>query len=213
MLKSTVKIAGEYTVQDWLDLKSEIGSNQATDAWQKAVEIFKLRVNSRYLEPIDSIIKAGDGKGEGFSVVALSCMLLEFLAAFYYGKIYVTSDSLVDDFHYKSSSNLYKTFLSKVVPFNKYFSKTQAESFYNYVRCGLLHEARTKHQWVIRNRGRKEIIRRDEDEGLMVVERDSFYNALIQFVDSYTEILITGSEREIRSNFIRKMDDLCEIEE
>jgi hypothetical protein len=46
---------------------------------------FYTRIKTRFLNPIDWILEKRHDKGEGFSVVALQRILIEFLEAFYQG--------------------------------------------------------------------------------------------------------------------------------
>ena len=52
-------------------------------------------------------------------------------------------------YEYSSSSDIFISFLTNRMPFKDEFNKDQARDFYISVRCGLLHEARTKNGWTI----------------------------------------------------------------
>ncbi|WP_448603706.1 hypothetical protein [Thermoleptolyngbya sp.] len=175
-IQDDTKIAGSYTVSDWKKLRQEIlekNKNESLDLLKEAFEIFRTRVKTRFLDPIDAIIGMQKYEGEGFSAVALQCILVEFFESFYQGKVYVAPKSdeeisnqahklkVNDDVlkshlqpnEYRSSSKLFKDFLMKHKPFSESFTSQDLTSrFYSNIRCGLLHEAATKGSSKIRNR-------------------------------------------------------------
>jgi len=73
------KIAGNFRVNDWKELEISLSTDdvQNTENWDKAFNIFEVRVKTRFLNPINEILRMypDSGKGEGFSVVALQCIL------------------------------------------------------------------------------------------------------------------------------------------
>jgi len=82
-----IKIAGKFTKQYWLDMRNQLCANTDNN-WNKAYEIFELRIKSRFLEPIRRIKKGDLKSGEGFSIAVLGIVLLEQLASFYFGRKY-----------------------------------------------------------------------------------------------------------------------------
>jgi hypothetical protein len=46
-----IKISPNYTQKDWLDLDL---SKNSTEEWNKAIEIFKDRINGRYFKQIEA---------------------------------------------------------------------------------------------------------------------------------------------------------------
>ena len=89
-------ISGFEPVSTWKDQRSDLiksilpGSNCHPD-WEKAYELLKARIDTRFLDPIEWILSKKRDTGEGFSAVALQCILIEFLEALYEGKVYTTS--------------------------------------------------------------------------------------------------------------------------
>jgi hypothetical protein len=71
-------ISRNYTAKDWKSL-----TFKTEDEWQKAVDIFLDRIETRYLIHIDRIIKH---RTSGFAVLALDCTLIETLEQFRRGK-------------------------------------------------------------------------------------------------------------------------------
>ena len=69
-----MRISASYTVDDWkaLTFTSELD-------WELAVDMFKDRLKTRYLDHIDVLISR---KTSGFAVLTLDCALVETLQQF-----------------------------------------------------------------------------------------------------------------------------------
>ena len=206
-----VKIAGENTVAKWKDLKKKLSVGRS-DNWKQAYEDFFLkRLETRYFEPIRVLKKHGDRAGEGFSITALHCTLIEFLASTLEGKSYkqrphdAKPNWECGDYEYSQSSKLFNNFLFEQIPFKDHFSSlTAANKFYENVRCPLLHEARTKGRWrILAGSSSAPPI----DVKKKIVYRDNFHLAFEKFVDWYGKCL-PGCDKLQRA-FIRKFDSLC----
>lgn len=197
-------IAGWKTAQDWRCLKTELeGSNPP---WQAAFETFFVRrIALRYLNPIKLLQEHGTFEGEGFSIVAIQCTLIEFLAATRLGKSYrlvKKGEPPLDNFEYSNSSDVFIDFLSSAKPFSAVFTHALAQAFYRSVRCGLLHEARTKDGWTIWAKGSDLI-----DPAGKVVFRDNLQAAIDSYINSYGRDLV--EDPHLQSAFIRKFDSLA----
>jgi hypothetical protein len=212
IIDDTTRIAGEYNIRQWSEFREDLINDLKTGGaesglWEKAFGIFKNRIQSRFLGPIEKILGAGKYEGEGFAAMALQCTLLEFLQAFYEGKIYVTKEEKhLAPFEYRSSRMLFENFLTRRVPFKLHFNNKLAGSFYDTVRCGLFHMAATKGEARIRaDVGRLVTPTLKGEVG--VVDRTIFFKYLIECIDNYrTELL---SSNELKKNFIGKMDELA----
>jgi len=175
--------------------------------WSNAFEdFFRTRLELRYLSPIRVLQEHGTLAGEGFSIAAIQCSLIEFLESTVQGirYRYVRDQSQLGPHDYSSSSGVFVNFLTKRLPFASQFSGDVARDFYGNVRCGLLHEARTKGDWRIwaRDAGGRII-----DPTNKVLFRDNFQEALLAFVAAYGCDLETNPDYQ--AAFIRKFDDLC----
>jgi hypothetical protein len=81
------------------------------------------------------------------------------------------------------------------------FGPRESHDFYASVRCGALHEARTKNGWTILAKSKSgQII----DANLKVVYRDDFQSALEAFARWYKREL--SVKRDFQEGFIRKFD-------
>ena len=86
---------------------------------------------------------------------------------------------------------------------NDFKTEIAARDFYG-VRCGLLHEARTKNGWTI---WAKSSDGKTADPNQKVMYRDDFQTGLLAFVDCYKGALTT--DKTLQEAFIRKFDSLC----
>jgi hypothetical protein len=209
-------ISAFINVAQWKNAREQLingllwGKNETSD-WEVVFELLHTRIKTRFLNPIDWILEKRYDRGEGFSIVALQCILIEFLEAFYQGKIYTTSKK-PREFEYNSSKKLFSDFLMNHEPFSRHFtSKVHANGFFDNIRCGLLHEAATKETSKINNAPRHDMLVSFEpdDPSNMRIYRENFYKAIKEFIESYRIELLSNTELQV--NFIRKMDDICGI--
>lgn len=203
-------IADKKTVADWRAMKGRLQDFAGPEIWREAFAgFFKARLDSRYFEPINAIEKMGQDVGEGFAIVTLHCSLIEFLASTLEGKTYRYSrdgNPPLGEFEYSNSRDMFVQFLRKRTPFDGMFLLDgPAEDFYASVRCGLLHEARTKGPWRIQV---SESAALAIDTSVRIVYRNKMQAAFEQFVNWYEQALPTDAE--LQKAFIRKIDSLCE---
>src|SRR5579859_6164718 len=203
-----VYIAGYRTADDWSALRGALIVGGDPIPWHTACEEYLVaRLTLRYLEPIQILRANGTFQGEGFSIVAIQCTLIEFLESTVQGKSYKyrrRGDPPLGPYEYSDSSNLFVSFLTTRPPFKSEFDESLARDFYKNVRCGLLHEARTKGEWTIWGESpeAKLVSRKDS-----IVYRDNFQDGLLQFIDWYKKALLT--QTMLQEAFIRKFDSLC----
>jgi len=170
--------------------------------------LFRLAwLSLRYLEPINVLQNNGTFQGEGFSIVAIQCSLIEFLESTLQGKTYRYKPKgapSLGPHEYSNSSGIFVSFLVNRLPFKDDFNEASARDFYEGVRCGLLHEARTKNGWTIwaKAPGNHTI-----DTAKKIIYRDNFQRGLIAFVEWYRAELPSNSG--LQEAFIRKFDSLC----
>jgi hypothetical protein len=204
--KPDTKIAGEKTVAEWQALKPTLALNAETAVWRKAFdEFFRARLQSRYFDPIDTLRKNRRYHGEGFSIVALQCSLIEFLAASLKGESYRNvSDKQLGSHEYNRSGVMFSAFLSAEEPFKKYFSQALADEFYSDVRCALLHEARTRNGWRIRLAKQNGLA---IDAANKIICPESLQKLFLEYVGIFGERV--AREPGVQEAFIRKFDSLC----
>ena len=87
-----------------------------------------------------------------------------------------------------------------------------ADKFYVDVRCGLIHEGRTKKDWTINLKPKEEqkgtLFGKDGNK--KKIYRTILYKLLDKYLTKYLKELRQGSEKgkRLRRNFARKMDNL-----
>ena len=203
-----VFIACRRTIDDWRAFQATLVPGGDAALWERAFkDYFQARLFSRYLDPLRVLQKNGAKRGEGFSIVAIQCSLIEFLESTIQGKSYRLlrkGAPRLGQYEYSNSSDMFLTFLLNRTPFNGEFTPVTARDFYEGVRCGLLHEARTKNGWTVLAKNKTgQII----DKKLKIVYRDNFQSALLAFVRWYEGRLM--SDIGLQEAFIRKFDSLC----
>jgi hypothetical protein len=208
-LPGETRIAGNKTVADWENARGDLLKGANESKWNEIFrEFFLERIETRYFHPIIALGRMNRGKGEGFSIVALHCSLIEFLASTLEGKQYRYQRNGKPDLgihEYSNSRDIFVKFLESQGPFDAIFSdKGTAGDFYASVRCGLLHEARTKNGWRIKVSQSATLA---IDTRAKVIYRNKMQSAFGEFVDLYRQQLLVDAV--LQQAFIRKFDSLC----
>ena len=204
-----VRIAGRKTVKDWKQFRTALVLGAVPGLWHNAFRVFfEARLLSRYLKPIENLQASRTFDGEGFSILAIHCTLIEFLESTLQGLSYRyvrRKDPPLGRFEYSESGKLFAAFLSTRQPFCKIFDAAIAADFYVGVRCALLHEARTKNGWIVKAKGPAIAVISGNDK---IVYRNNFHAALLEFIESYKAAM--PSDRQLQEAFVRKFNSLCE---
>lgn len=144
------------------------------------------RFTERYLDPV----QAPPAKKNGFTIMAVSCLMVESLESFRRGW---------KDTHRKSEQ-AFSSFFSHWPQFAD-FHPVSAD-FYRHVRCGILHQAETTGGW--------RIVRTGPIRNNTIINATKFSASLRQVVDEYAYSLRTESwESETWRAFRKKMDAVC----
>ena len=172
--------------------------------------------------------------GEGFTVVTVLCAIIECFAAFRIGRIHRHDKRNGEpNYYYKNESNsIFVEFIlnEKVKIFKDNFYQIgqngiktdntpfNANDFYSDVRCGLMHEARTKKNWTInaypnKTGAESEKVFLERDNNKIKIYRTVLYYRLKEYLNSYfSELRQENSESEgLRRLFARKLDHLFEV--
>lgn len=198
-------ISGWKTAADWAVARQALVVGQPS-GWDAAyADFFSERLKLRYFEPIQVLQANGAQRGEGFSIVAIQCSLIEFLESTAQGTNYryVRGGQQLGQFEYSSSRDIFVSFLTTRSPFATTFNAATAEDFYASVRCGLLHEARTKNGWRIWADGSAVA-----DTHQKIVFRNNFQDALLTYLAEYAQRL--PLDASLQEAFVRKLDYLCQ---
>lgn len=205
-------------------------SYKINDLWQEVVARFKGRIQDFYFAPIDRVKDPKELKGEGFTILTIQCSLIEMFAAFKYGKIHkYNKRNHEQNYYYRKADECFYPFLHSEPMFENHFHRFEngkklndepfsATIFYDEVRCGLVHEARTKGKWVVnakKNYKGDEIIyiTPDSTGERISIDRTILQKQLKQYFDGYIEGLLedTDAGKRLRRLFARKLDHLYDI--
>lgn len=204
LIQADFEIAPGIDASLWHKSKAKLINRADQLSWESAFDNFFVgRIRSRYIDPINWIKDAGSGCGEGFAITSIQCALIEFLAALRFGMKYVHQNPN-PPYEYKNSRKLFIEFLRVTAPFSKYFGGDVAIQFYSEIRCGLLHEARTKGAWKIY---RESPDGRPIDSAKCIVYRDTLMDVVNQYIDEYKIEIVYNVD--LQGAFIRKFDDLA----
>ncbi|MEE0059732.1 MAG: hypothetical protein UE295_02770 [Acutalibacteraceae bacterium] len=191
MYKSnTPYISYKYKTEDYLNLNLSTNSDETT--FRTAVDIFIDRIHSRFLDQIHILAK--DCDRNGFSIMALECLLVETFAQFFDG---------IDDSVGVSRAK-YIDFLTNNI--HCFPSRTAASRFYSDIRCGILHQAQTKPRSALTFNKLTAI---DFQNQFLMVSVDRFVEEMDTYFYEYCKKLINANDMHLRSNFIKKMDYIC----
>ena len=214
----------------WVAIRPKLKNSYDYDlVWEEVIKLFKQRIDDFYFNPIDNILKPNSKRGEGFAIVTLQCALIETFAAFKLGKIYNSKSSKNSPkYEYSGSGKFFVDFLLTEHIFQGHFftidaggvkkinNPYNAKEFYERVRCGLMHEARTKDDWRItanpKKTGNNRFIGND---GYDKVIHRTILNSKLQdyFNNSYLAKLkeISTEGNKLRRLLGRKIDHLHSI--
>lgn len=206
-----MRISPKYNSTDWLSLNLKHESN--SHHWGKAIQIFKDRYESRFINPIKEL---HENKNEniriysGFSIMVLNCILIETLQQFYYGK--KDSDKICDDKridNIRNHKDCFVDFFNRSKSFDS-FNTEMSNLFYSMIRNGLLHQAEIKKGSKINiKKNQKDIAiilnENMKNEGLSI-RRDLFTVSLLTEYYKYISELEKTEHSIIRNNFITKMN-------
>lgn len=218
---------------DWTKIRKKLNQTyKYDDSWEQSIDLFNKRLKRKYFDPIQLIINGKTLKGEGFTIVIVQCALIEMLAAFRQGKIFnhnKTSSS--PRYEYKESQKMFTSLLRSATIFQDNFWQLNnknkkvidrpynAAEFYKNVRCGLMHEARTKDNWHITATPLSKKVKTEKkfivtENGKIKIYRTVLHYRLLECLAEYSNELRQDTEDGalLRKYFSRKMDHLFDFE-
>lgn len=217
---------------DWTKIRRKLNQNYKYDkTWDDAINLFKKRLKRKYFDPVQLIIKGNTLKGEGFTIVTVQCALIEMLSAFRVGKIFNhNKTSASPKYEYRESQKMFTSILRSASVFKDNFwqlnnkNKTvidkpyNAKDFYRFVRCGLMHEARTKENWHITATPLTKSVKTEKrflvtESGKIKIYRTVLHYRLLHYLEEYSEELRKDTEDSemLRKFFARKLDHLFDF--
>lgn len=208
-----------FTSDEWRSRLRPRLDGDHDEAWQEAASILERRLKERFLCCIEALLKLdkienlSEPVRPGFSVMALCCLLVETLE-FYRGGGRTME---VPEAHEAAprtggppTAKNFKGFLKRSKYFNRdFYNSDICGDFAINVRNGILHEAETRGGWLIeRSRPHEKIV--EKIKGGYILNRTAFYGALRSELDEYLDQLRDPANNDLRRNFLKKMDELCE---
>ena len=190
---NTPYISAHYSKQDYINLHLSLNSDNET--FERAIEIFTDRIRSRFIDQIHLLCNTNNGYDiNGFSIMALECLLVETFAQFKHG----LNDTK------GVSRDVYSRFLYNDL--NCFPSLTVAKKFYSDIRCGILHQAQTKPNSALTFNKADAI---QWENNFLMVSVDRFADKMDTYFSEYCNQLRDINQVDLRTNFIRKMDFIC----
>ncbi len=152
-------------------------------------------------------------------------------SAFRQGKIFNhKKTSASPNYEYRESQKMFTSLLKTASIFKdifwKYDNKNKiitdkpysSEDFYKCVRCGLMHEARTKENWYITATPIGKFVKREKkiivtEDGKNKIYRTVLHYRLLEYLTEYKADLCKDDKNgeTLRRHFARKLDDLFDF--
>lgn len=152
---------------------------------EEIADFIEKRFTERYFDPITNQKK--DQK-HGFSIMAVSCLVIESLESFKNG--WETTRN--------RSEQSFKQFLTREEEFEEF--KDCPKEFYKHIRCGILHQSETTGGWKIRRKGKL------FDKDSKTINATKFLESLQKALKRYIEDLKKDQwDSELWDNLRRKL--------
>lgn len=188
-------ISLRYIKDDFLNLNIKIDSNEN---WDRALDIFNDRIEGRYLNIMNKLIRKNELLIDGFAIMALNCLLIETLLQFKHGW----------DETKGTNKKRYSDFLLSEFP-HIFDTRKLAEVFYTDIRCGILHSAQTKGKSKLTfNRDYAAKLFETENKEYIKVDVRNMTIEVEKFYHEYKNKIITDTD-DLRENFRKKMYFIC----
>ena len=196
-----IKISPAFFQKDWIDL--DLSKNNLAN-WNKAIEIFKDRMEGRYFKQIEVLDDNKDrqiGLFSGFAIMSLTCLLIETIEQFWTGNIESSRKSetgkknqLIDSatspkIEISNDALTFFSFFQRSDSLRLFFdTQEKANIFYTKIRCGLLHQGQTKGKSLIHIRTTDPMLswinEKKISEGISI-ERRLFVNEVRKVYEKY----------------------------
>ncbi|CAM3747612.1 hypothetical protein [Bordetella tumulicola] len=175
-----IELASGFTVANYQNARD-------ADDKDALAEFVKCRFNERYLIPA-GVNALSDGAVHGFTMMAISCLLIETLQAFYEGMADTKGSSR--DMFLRFFAN--KDLAEDLSAFNG------NDWFYADIRCAILHQGEARNGWRIRRLGPL------LDHDNRTINAHEFLNELRKSVNNYAGLIRRNGQQ--LANFHAKMD-------
>ena len=185
-----MKIGGDFAAAEWPALRARLEAGEP-QAWQRAVEILRARFVGRYLGHAAKLL---DRKYSGFAVIAIDCAVVEALEQFRRG---------VEETPRRKGKEFFQAFLTET-RLGSHFTKDTAGLFYDTIRCGILHQAETKADSLVKKKPGTFVLEQSSSGKGLVINARRFHRELEAAFGDYVAALLSGDPK-VRASFITKM--------
>ncbi|MFZ0639759.1 MAG: hypothetical protein WA020_05920 [Candidatus Acidiferrales bacterium] len=177
------------------------------------------RYDERFFEPIRILGESSTTeRGYGFAIMSLCCLLIETLQCYRLGwpsshwkdlkslpvvtlpEPYYEIGKPVDSSNYSSEIVFKEFFVEPEHTAHFPEMKGKGEVFYKDIRCGLLHQAQTKHSWRITMSGKSW----EDAPNMKTINRNKFWRSLKNCFDALLEELENGQWNDEPWRSVRK---------
>jgi hypothetical protein len=174
------------------DLKRRLENPDVPENKQYIITFIDHRLRRRYIVPINAIPCGSKG---GFLIMAVVCLLIETLQQFYKGDAETKQGQNAEAFK--------KFFEDEKVLFPD--CAAHAKTFYNKIRCGILHQAETKGGYrILFNDGHLF----DAEE--KTINATAFFGAMEKCLDKYLgRLRDSESNQPLWTNAVKKLHFIC----
>ena len=207
-----IYISPQYKASDWKRLAM---ATSPDPDWSKAVQIFADRLNGRFMAQVKAMREHKDfaiQEWSGFAILAIDCLVIETLGQFYRGfdESPAQRDQVLNpnEWDHKKFYVDYMRRISTLCRAGAFDTNKKRLLFYKHFRCGILHQAQTKKKSRVRFGEQKMVSfadNADQSQGL-IVDRNKLHDALAEEVEAYKNLLLNGTDRQKRQDFVKKMD-------
>jgi hypothetical protein len=186
-----MKIAGTFRANQWPAMRMRLQTDDA-DAWREAVTLLRNRLGGRYLEHASALLNC---RYSGFAILAIDSAVIEALEQFRKG---------VHKTPAKKSGEFFRDFFT-ATRFKAFFTPELADLFYRTVRCGILHQAESAADSLVKKSTASFVVKRSPSGKGVVINARRFHEELDRAFDDYVNALLTG-DAPLRTSFIKKMN-------
>lgn len=202
LVDRTIYISPSYAREEYLKLN--LKADSPLETWERAISIFRDRIEGRFLNPIKDLIdypsrNTNKVMVNGFAAMGLMCLLIDTFMQFKNGYPQSVLNSIENRMEYTD-------FMSTALRFDP----VEAERFYDDIRCGILHSAETKNGscLVPENTFPIETEFIEEGKTILKVSVPGMLRTLEMYYMSYCRELMAPKNLDCRRKFCTKMDDI-----
>jgi hypothetical protein len=191
-----MRIGTKFEAASWPALRIRLAADDE-EAWRQAVDLLRERIGTRYLDHSAELLKR---RYSGFAVLAIDCAVVEALEQFRRGEKKTP---------WSKGGDFFQSFLTQT-SLGKYFTAETANLFYKTIRCGILHQAETTEDTLIKKNSKQFVVQLSSSGKGLVINAARFHDELNLAFDEYANALRDG-DRTLRELFLKKMDHIARL--